>query len=148
MSSFRCSRGEYFVKSLFLLWHSEFPLHSSSTLQSLYLLMPSFLLSANNLSIYSSFTMFCKSTLVLASRAWCIVLVGRLKSLHSWRHSSSIMHQRVSSISLVANFLDDLTAVRDVIVEVTSQGSDVIVVVHSYGSIVGSSAIKSLTRQM
>jgi len=58
------------------------------------------------------------------------------------------MHQRVSSISLVANFLDDLTAVRDVIVEVTSQGSDVIVVVHSYGSIVGSSAIKSLTRQM
>jgi pimeloyl-ACP methyl ester carboxylesterase len=45
-----------------------------------------------------------------------------------------------------ATFLDDLTAVRDAIVGETTQGIDVVVVAHSYGGLLGSSAIKGLTR--
>jgi len=45
-----------------------------------------------------------------------------------------------------ATFLEDVTAARDLIVAEITQGRDVVVVVHSYGGIVGSSAIKGLTR--
>jgi len=45
-----------------------------------------------------------------------------------------------------ATFLEDITAVRDSIVAETSQGHDVVVVVHSYSGIPGASAIKGLTR--
>jgi len=45
-----------------------------------------------------------------------------------------------------ATFLDDITAARDAIVAETTQGRDVVLVVHSYGSMVGSSAIKGLTK--
>ncbi|KAM5344248.1 hypothetical protein ACJ41O_012785 [Fusarium nematophilum] len=44
-----------------------------------------------------------------------------------------------------ANFSDDVKAVRDSIVAETSQGINVVVVVHSYGGAVGSSALKGLT---
>jgi len=45
-----------------------------------------------------------------------------------------------------STFLDDVEAARNAIVAETTQGRDVVVVVWSYGSIVGSSAIKGLTR--
>lgn len=43
-------------------------------------------------------------------------------------------------------FLDDITAVRNAILGETLQGRNVVVVVHSYGGAVGSSAIKGLAR--
>lgn len=45
-----------------------------------------------------------------------------------------------------ATFYDDVQAVRRPITEETTQGRDVVVVVHSYGSIVGCSAVKDFTR--
>ncbi|KIX97027.1 uncharacterized protein Z520_07141 [Fonsecaea multimorphosa CBS 102226] len=44
-----------------------------------------------------------------------------------------------------ATLLDDIEAVRAAIVAETSQGHDVVVVMHSYGGIPGQSAIKGLT---
>ncbi|TVY37299.1 hypothetical protein LSUB1_G003760 [Lachnellula subtilissima] len=41
---------------------------------------------------------------------------------------------------------EDVKAVRDAIMTETSQGHNVVVVVHSYGGLVGSSAVKGLTR--
>lgn len=46
-----------------------------------------------------------------------------------------------------ATFIEDVEAVRSSIVAETTQGRDVLVVVHSYGGPVGSSAIKGLTTQ-
>ncbi|KAK3321362.1 Alpha/beta hydrolase fold-1 [Cercophora scortea] len=43
-------------------------------------------------------------------------------------------------------FLDDVTAVRAAILAETTQGTDVVVVVHSYGGLPGHSASKGLTR--
>jgi len=51
-----------------------------------------------------------------------------------------------SSSNASASILDDITAVRDAIVAETTQGRDVVVVVHSFGGVVGESAIKGLTR--
>ncbi|KAF2099283.1 alpha/beta-hydrolase [Rhizodiscina lignyota] len=48
--------------------------------------------------------------------------------------------------SNTASFEDDLNAVRNAIVAETTQGRDVVVVTHSFGGIVGQSAIKGLTR--
>ncbi|MCJ1395344.1 hypothetical protein MMC18_009410 [Xylographa bjoerkii] len=45
-----------------------------------------------------------------------------------------------------ATFSDDIQAVRKAIISETTQGRDVVVVVHSYGGAVGSSAIKGLAR--
>lgn len=45
-----------------------------------------------------------------------------------------------------ATFLDDVTSVRNAILAETSQGRDVVLVVHSYGGAVGPSAAKGLTR--
>lgn len=45
-----------------------------------------------------------------------------------------------------ATFLDDVTAVRNSIIAETTQGRDVVVVVHSYGGQVGNSAIKGLAK--
>lgn len=44
------------------------------------------------------------------------------------------------------SLLDDIEAVRRAITTETSQGRDVVLVVHSYGGLVGSSALKGLTR--
>jgi len=59
------------------------------------------------------------------------------------------MRRRVSSFNSLrpfATFFDDLKAARDAIVAETTQGRDVVVVVHSFGGIIGSSAIKGLTQ--
>ncbi|KND91943.1 hypothetical protein TOPH_03530 [Tolypocladium ophioglossoides CBS 100239] len=45
-----------------------------------------------------------------------------------------------------ATFADDVRAVRAAIAAETTQGRDVVVVVHSYGGHVGSSAVRGLTR--
>jgi pimeloyl-ACP methyl ester carboxylesterase len=45
-----------------------------------------------------------------------------------------------------STYLQDIQAVREAIVAETTQGRNVVVVVHSYGGIVGCSAIKGLTR--
>lgn len=45
-----------------------------------------------------------------------------------------------------ATFKDDLDAARSAIVDETTQGRNVVVVVHSYGGMVGNSAIKGLAR--
>ncbi|KAK3684056.1 Alpha/beta hydrolase fold-1 [Podospora appendiculata] len=44
------------------------------------------------------------------------------------------------------SFLDDVTAVRTAILAETTQGTDVVVVVHSYGGLPGHSASKGLTQ--
>lgn len=46
-----------------------------------------------------------------------------------------------------ATILDDITAVRTAITTETSAGRDVVVVVHSYGGLVGQSAVKGLTKR-
>jgi len=51
-----------------------------------------------------------------------------------------------ASSNASATFLDDVTVVRDTIVAETTQGRDVVVVAHSFGGVVGPSAIKGLTR--
>jgi pimeloyl-ACP methyl ester carboxylesterase len=45
-----------------------------------------------------------------------------------------------------ATFKDDLDAARDVISNETTQGRDVVVIAHSYGGMVGNSAIKGFAR--
>ncbi|KAI5463581.1 Alpha/beta hydrolase fold-1 [Mariannaea sp. PMI_226] len=45
-----------------------------------------------------------------------------------------------------ATLEDDVNATRDAIIAETSQGRDVVVVFHSYGGVVGSSAVKGLTK--
>lgn len=45
-----------------------------------------------------------------------------------------------------ATFLEDLEAVRNAIITETTRGNNVVVVVHSYGGMVGSSAMKGLGR--
>lgn len=51
----------------------------------------------------------------------------------------------VATNSPTATFLDDITAVRNAILSETTQGNDVILVVHSYGALPGHSAAKGLT---
>lgn len=46
-----------------------------------------------------------------------------------------------------ATFLDDVTAARTAIEAETASGNDVIVVVHSYGGLVGVSAVRGFTRK-
>lgn len=46
-----------------------------------------------------------------------------------------------------ASFLDDVNAARTAIEAETAQGNDVIVVVHSYGGLVGVSAVRGFTRK-
>jgi pimeloyl-ACP methyl ester carboxylesterase len=51
------------------------------------------------------------------------------------------------STSTSVNFSHDVKAVHDTIAAETAQGFDVVVVVHSYGGVVGSSAVKGFTQQ-
>ncbi|KAK0636663.1 Alpha/Beta hydrolase protein [Bombardia bombarda] len=50
-----------------------------------------------------------------------------------------------SASNAAATFLDDIQAVRSAILAETTQGRDVVVVVHSYGALPGHSASKGLT---
>ncbi|PNY29236.1 Uncharacterized protein TCAP_00849 [Tolypocladium capitatum] len=91
-----------------------------------------------------------KPTLVFVPGAW--------HSPEVWSRVSSEIEARKHEYKCVrvalpstlshpaATFADDVEAVRDAIVAETTQGRDVVIVVHSYGGHVGNSAIKGLTR--
>lgn len=89
-----------------------------------------------------------KPTLVLVPGAW--------HNPSTWDKVATLMEAqqykcvRVALPSTLSNpsatFSQDIEAVRSSIVAETTQGRDVIVVVHSYGGAVGSSAIKGLAR--
>ncbi|RYP71288.1 hypothetical protein DL769_004725 [Monosporascus sp. CRB-8-3] len=86
-------------------------------------------------------------TLVFVQGAWYPV--------DSWNKLTSLLEAQqykcvcVPSPSAQSNpdatFYDDVLAVRKAIEEETTQGRDVVLVVHSYGSLPGSSAAKGLT---
>ncbi|KAJ9660049.1 hypothetical protein H2198_002746 [Neophaeococcomyces mojaviensis] len=88
-----------------------------------------------------------KPTIVLVPGAWHIAA--------TWNKVTSLLEaQQYKCISVTlpsttgspdTTFLDDINAARDAIVGETSQSRDVVVVVHSYGSMVGVSASKGLT---
>ncbi|TAQ90333.1 hypothetical protein B7494_g1354 [Chlorociboria aeruginascens] len=92
--------------------------------------------------------MSSKPTLVLVPGAW--------HTPETWDKISLLLEAqqykcvRVALPSATSNpaatFGDDIKAVRDSIIGETTQGHDVVVVVHSYGGMVGNSAIKGLTR--
>ncbi|OCL10649.1 alpha/beta-hydrolase [Glonium stellatum] len=90
-----------------------------------------------------------KPTLVFVPGAW--------HNADTWDKITSLMEaEQYKSIRVAlpsatpnpsATFLEDIKAVRNSIVAETIEGRDVVVVAHSYGGIVGSSAIKGLVRQ-
>lgn len=90
-----------------------------------------------------------KPTLVLVPGAW--------HNTSTWDKIASLMETqqykcvRVALPSTTSNpsatFPEDIEAARNSIVAETTQGRDVVVVVHSYGGAVGSSAIKGLVRR-
>ncbi|KAK8022545.1 hypothetical protein PG993_013312 [Apiospora rasikravindrae] len=85
-----------------------------------------------------------KPTFVLVSGAWhgtgywAKVVAG----LESEGYRVVPVALRSASPDPDITFLDDLTAVRDVIRGEVTQGCDVVVVAHSFGTVVGASAIK------
>jgi len=89
-----------------------------------------------------------KPTLILVPGAW--------HSPNTWNKVTSLLNtQQYKTVSATlpstlsdpsSTFSDDIKAVRDPIVAETTKGRDVVVVVHSYGGAVGSSAVKGLTR--
>jgi len=103
----------------------------------------------NTPPIHSSFIMSRKPTLVLVPGAWhsASTWVKVASLLETEQYKCVCVSLPSASPNPSATFLDDLEAVRHAIVTETSQGRDVVVVVHSYGGIVGSSAIKGLTRK-
>lgn len=54
-------------------------------------------------------------------------------------------HSSLNNRQPEATFKEDIDAARDAILAETTQGRDVIVIAHSYGGMVGNSAIKGLT---
>jgi len=89
-----------------------------------------------------------KPTLILVPGAW--------HSPDTWNKVTSLLNtQQYKTVSVTlpstlsdpsSTFSDDIKAVRDPIVAETTKGRDVVVVVHSYGGAVGSSAVRGLTR--
>ncbi|KAH8661710.1 Alpha/beta hydrolase fold-1 [Ilyonectria robusta] len=90
-----------------------------------------------------------KPTLVLVPGAWHGPDTwGKVVSAMEAEHYKCVPVALPTTLGDVsANFSDDVRAVRDAIVAETTQGRNVVVVVHSYGGAVGSSAIKGLTPQ-
>src|SRR3569833_3279580 len=102
----------------------------------------------NNLRLpLSPLNMTTKPTLVFVQGSWYPV--------DSWNKLTSLLEARqykcvcVASPSAQSNpeatFYDDVVAVRKAIEAETTQGRDVVVIVHSYGSLPGNSAAKGLT---
>jgi pimeloyl-ACP methyl ester carboxylesterase len=89
-----------------------------------------------------------KPTIVLVPGAWHLA--------STWDKTVSLLEARQYKCVAVTlpsttgdpsiSFVDDLEAVRGAILAETTQGLDVVVVVHSYGGFVGASAIKGLTK--
>ncbi|OAL34371.1 hypothetical protein AYO20_06424 [Fonsecaea nubica] len=92
--------------------------------------------------------MSSKPTLVFVPGAWHPAatwdkLTTALESQHQYKCISVTLPSTLSDPS--ATLPGDIQAVRDVLVSETAQGRDVVVIVHSYGGVVGESAIKGLT---
>lgn len=90
-----------------------------------------------------------KPTLVFVPGAWhsAIVWDKVISLLEPQGYNCIVVTLPTTMSDPSKSFGDDFQAVRDVIKSQTSQGKDVVVVVHSYGGAVGVSAIKDLTRQ-
>ncbi|CAH0039710.1 unnamed protein product [Clonostachys rhizophaga] len=92
--------------------------------------------------------MTSKPTFILVIGAWHTADTwGKVVSglaTHGYKSTAVTLPTTLGSAS--ASYTDDVAAVREAIVEETSQGGNVVVVVHSYGGAVGSSALKGLTK--
>jgi pimeloyl-ACP methyl ester carboxylesterase len=91
----------------------------------------------------------------MASKPALVFVPGAWHSPETWDKVSALLEAQEykcvrpalpsTAGNASATFKDDSQAVRNPILEETLKGRDVIVVVHSYGGLVGSSAIKDLT---
>lgn len=92
-----------------------------------------------------------KPTLILVPGAWHngAIIFNKVISVLS-KQQYKCIPIALPSITPTGNpsitYIDDITAVRNAIEAETTQGRDVVLVVHSYGGHVGSSAMKGLTR--
>jgi pimeloyl-ACP methyl ester carboxylesterase len=91
--------------------------------------------------------MSSKPTLIFVPGSWHTPEVwNKVASLLEAQHYKCILVTLPSTTSNPSTtFFDDIKAVRDPIIEETTQGRNVVVVVWSYGGAVGCSAVKGLT---
>ncbi|KIW72960.1 hypothetical protein PV04_01117 [Phialophora macrospora] len=93
----------------------------------------------------------------MASSPTLVFVPGAWHSAETWGKLAAVLekqhHYRCIPVSLPstksdpsATLKDDIDATSEIIAAETTQGRDVVVVVHSYGSIPGQSAIKGFTR--
>ncbi|KAL2072099.1 hypothetical protein VTL71DRAFT_11442 [Oculimacula yallundae] len=89
-----------------------------------------------------------KPTLIFVTGAWhsprCWTKVVSLLTAHGYKTLTPALPSTLGSAS--ATFADDLDTIRSSILSETTEGSDVVVVAWSYGSLPGASAIKGLAR--
>ncbi|KAK0106340.1 hypothetical protein ONS96_003976 [Cadophora gregata f. sp. sojae] len=90
-----------------------------------------------------------RPTFVFVPGAWhkpsCWSKVTALLNTHGYKSLTPTLPSTLGDAS--ATFKDDLLAVREAITSETTQGRDVVVVVWSYGSLPGASAIRGLTKK-
>ncbi|KAH7395598.1 Alpha/beta hydrolase fold-1 [Cadophora sp. MPI-SDFR-AT-0126] len=90
-----------------------------------------------------------KPTFVFVPGAWhkptCWSKVTALLTTHGYKSLTPALPSTLGDAS--ATFKDDLDVVREAITSETTQGRDVVVVVWSYGSLPGASAIRGLTKR-
>jgi pimeloyl-ACP methyl ester carboxylesterase len=98
--------------------------------------------------LHSHLIMPPKPTLVFVPGSWHGAITwSKIPSLLETQQYKCVAVDLPSNASNPsATFLDDITAVRKLIMAETAQGHDVNVVEHSYGGQVGNSAVKGLTR--
>ncbi|KAH6672230.1 Alpha/beta hydrolase fold-1 [Halenospora varia] len=88
-----------------------------------------------------------KPTLILVPGAWHLpTYYSKITALLTPQSYTCIPVSLPSTNGTnTTTLLDDITAVRTAIIAETSEGRDVVLVVHSYGGAVGASAVKGLT---
>jgi pimeloyl-ACP methyl ester carboxylesterase len=93
----------------------------------------------------------------MAGNPTLVFVPGAWHSAETWGKLTAVLekqhHYKCAAVSLPstksdpsATLKDDIDATREIIAAETTQGRDVVVVMHSYGGIPGQSAIKGLTR--
>ncbi|KAH6895989.1 Alpha/beta hydrolase fold-1 [Thelonectria olida] len=93
---------------------------------------------------------------VMSSNPTIVFVPGAWHGPETWDALTAVLEEHQLKCVSVAlpttsgnpesTFSEDVNAVRDAIVAETTQGRDVVVVVHSFGGAVGSSALKGLTK--
>ncbi|KAG9239196.1 Alpha/beta hydrolase fold-1 [Amylocarpus encephaloides] len=92
----------------------------------------------------------------MSPRPTLVFVPGAWHGASTWEKVSSLLEEQSykcvkvslpSTSSNAATFGDDVKAVQAAVVAETTEGHDVVVVVHSYGGQVGNSAVKGLTRK-